>query len=200
MQTHSKCSSHCQHAQIASRAALDPRSVPHQHNTANEFADHVADLARRGVTINVFPDIVPVPCDNPLVFQCAVTSPVVDAVVDARAVSFWKSVEFESVDPKSWKRSVLPVSHATRLTCITANVLTMQETRSMPSASERGCNVSGRRAALQLEFALAGASIVGLQETRSKNAFARKVMLSSWLLRLRRRLVLMGVNFGWPRH
>ena len=174
MQTHSKCSSHCQHAQIASRAALDPRSVPHHHNTANEFADHVADLARRGVTINVFPDIVPVPCDNPLVFQCAVTSPVVDAVVDARAVSFWKSVEFESVDPKSWKRSVLPVSHATRLTCMTANVLTMQETRSMPSASERGCNVSGRRAALQLEFAMAGASIVGLQETRSKNAFARK--------------------------
>ena len=76
--------------------------------------------------------------------------------------------------PSPWKRSVLPVSHATRLTCITANVLTMQETRSMPSASERGCNVSGRRAALQLEFALAGASIVGLQETRSKNAFARK--------------------------
>ena len=88
----------------------------HTNNTANEFADRVADLARRGVTINVFPDIVPVPCDNPLVFQCVVPSPVVDAVVDARAVSFWNSVEFESVDPKSWKRSVLPVSHATRLT------------------------------------------------------------------------------------
>ena len=80
----------------------------------------------------------------------------------------WNSVEFDSVDPKCWKCSVLPVSHAT------TNVLTMQETRSMPSASERDCNVSGRRAAIQLEFALAGASIVGLQETRSKNAFARK--------------------------
>ena len=124
----------------------------HTNNTANELADRVADLARRGVTINVFPDIVPVsftiPCDNPLVFQCAVPSPVVDADDDARAVSFWNSVEFESVDPKSWKRSVLPVSHAARLTCTTANVLMMQETRSMPSASERGCNVSGRRAGL----------------------------------------------------
>ena len=107
-------------------------------------------------------------------YRCAVLSLVVDASDDARAVSFWNSVEFDSVDPKSWKRSVLPVSHATRLTCITANVLTMQETRSMPSASERGCNVSGRRACLQLEFALAGASIVGLQETRSKKAFARR--------------------------
>ena len=143
----------------------------HTNNTANEFAGRVADLARRGVTINVFPDTVPVPCDNPLVFQCAEPSPVVDAVLDARAVSFWNTVEFESVDPKSWKRTVPPVSHATRLTCITANVLTMQETRSMPSASERGCNASGRRAALQLEFALAGASIVGLQETRSKKCF-----------------------------
>ena len=77
----------------------------HTNHTANEFAGRVADLARRGVTINVFPDIVPVsstiPCDNPLVFQCAVPSPVVDAVVDARAVSFWNSVEFDSVDPKS---------------------------------------------------------------------------------------------------
>ena len=145
----------------------------HTNNTANEFADRVADLARRGVTINVFPDIVPVPCDSPLVFQCAVPSPVVDAVVDARAVSLWNSVEFDSVDPKSWKCSVLPVSHAL------ADLYNRQcshnpEAKSMPSASERGCNVSGRRATLQLEFALAGASIVGLQETRSKNAFARK--------------------------
>ena len=79
-----------------------------------------------------------------------------------------------TVDPKSWKRPVLPVSHATKLTCITANVLTMQETKSMPSASERGCNTSWRRAALQLEFALPRASIVGLHKTRSKNASARK--------------------------
>ena len=150
----------------------------HTNSTANEFADRVADLARRGFTINVVPDIVPVspaiPCHNPLVFQCAVPSPVVDADDDACAVSFWISVEFQSVDPRSWKRSVPPVSHATRLTCITTNVLTMQETRSMPSASERGCDVSGRRAGLQLEFALPDASIVGLQETRSKKAFARK--------------------------
>ena len=124
--------------------------------------------------MNVFPDVVPFPCDNPLVFQCAVPSPVVDAVVDARAVSFWNSVEFDSVDSKSWKRSVLPVSHATKLTCITANVLTMQETESLPSASERGCNIFWRRAALQLEFALPRASIVGLHKTRSKNASARK--------------------------
>ena len=117
---------------------------------------------------------IPFPCDNRLVSQCAVPSPVVDAVVDARAESFWNSVEFDCVDPKSWKRSVLPVSHATKLTCTTANVLTMQETESMPSASERGCNVSGRRAALQLEFTLPRASIVGLQETRSKNTSARK--------------------------
>ena len=68
-------------------------------------------------------------------YRCAVPSLVVDASDDARAVSFLNSVEFDTVDPKSWKHSVLPVSHATRLTCITANVLTMQETRSMPSAS-----------------------------------------------------------------
>ena len=117
---------------------------------------------------------IPFPCDNRLVSQCAVPSPVVDAVVDARAESFWNSVEFDCVDPKSWKRPVLPVSHATKLTCTTANVLTMQETESMPSASERGCNVSGRRAALQLEFTLPRASIVGLHKTRSKNASARK--------------------------
>ena len=83
----------------------------HTNNTANEFADRVADLARRGLTIDVFLDIVPVsssiPCDIP---------PVVDVDADARALSFWNSVEFESIDPKSWKRSVLPVSHATRLT------------------------------------------------------------------------------------
>ena len=70
------------------------------------------------------------------------------------------SIEFESVDPKSCKRFVLPVSHAARLTCFTDNVLTM------PSARERGCNVSGRRAGSQVEFALAGA--------RSKEAFARR--------------------------
>ena len=111
--------------------------------------------------------------------RSALPSPPVafDADEDARAVSFWSfwnSIEFESVDPKSWKRFVLPVSHATRLTCITANVLTMQETRSMSSARERGCNVSGRRAGFQVEFAPAGASIVGLQEARSKDAFARR--------------------------
>ena len=54
----------------------------------------------------MFLDIVPVsstvPCDNPLVFQCAVPSLVVDADDDARAVSFWNSVEFEpSLKPSS---------------------------------------------------------------------------------------------------
>ena len=80
----------------------------HTNNIANEFADRVADLARRGVTINVFPDIDPVLPSIPLDYRCAVPSRVVDADGDARAAFFWNSVEFESVDPKCLKRSVLP--------------------------------------------------------------------------------------------
>ena len=134
----------------------------HTNNIANEFADRVDDLARRSATINGSPDFNPF--DIPLGDRSALPSlPVAfDADEDARAISFWNSVECEAVDPKSLKRFVLPVSHATRITCITAR--RPDPCRLLVSAVEM-CLV---------EFALAGASIVGLHMPRSKEAFARR--------------------------
>ena len=88
----------------------------HTNNTANEFADRAADLARRRVTINGSPDINPF--DIRLGDRSALPSPSVAfyADEDARAISYWNSVECDAVDPKSLKRFVLQVSHATRIT------------------------------------------------------------------------------------
>ena len=152
----------------------------HTNNTSNELTDRVADLARRGVTINGSPEIIPF--EIPLGDRSALPSPLSLSMPTLSGTPLSLSPLIPS--PGSVLSSQCPMLRGllvspimfSRCRLLASVVATFLDAEPAHRSSSRWL-VLGRKRRLLAE-----------------------VMVSSWWRRLPRRLVLIGVSFGWPRY